>query len=352
MVTDYFWKNKKVLVTGHTGFKGSWLATWLINLEAEVYGYALDPYTMPSLFNQLNLSEKLHHKIADIRNKQELTSYIKLVQPHVIFHMAAQPLVRESYKNPVYTWETNVMGTVNLLEALKEINHNCAVVVITTDKVYENQNTFFGYRETDNLGGYDPYSSSKAATELAVNSWRNSFFLHQSNIKLASARAGNVIGGGDWSDDRIVPDLIRAIKKNDDLEVRNPNSTRPWQHVLEPLSGYMTLAEALYEKDEIELQSAFNFGPLYNENRTVKEVIEESFKTWKGTWIDDTARNHPHEMHLLNVAIDKALNLLNWKPKWNFNETIFHTMIWYKSQHEGKNAFDLTLEQINLYQQS
>ena len=352
MVTDYFWKNKKVLVTGHTGFKGSWLATWLINLEAEVYGYALDPYTTPSLFNQLNLSEKLHNKIADIRNKQELTSYIKLVQPHVIFHMAAQPLVRESYKNPVYTWETNVMGTVNLLEALKEINHNCAVVVITTDKVYENQNTFFGYRETDNLGGYDPYSSSKAATELAVNSWRNSFFLHQSNIKLASARAGNVIGGGDWSDDRIVPDLIRAIKKNDDLEVRNPNSTRPWQHVLEPLSGYMTLAEALYEKDEIELQSAFNFGPLYNENRTVKEVIEESFKTWKGTWIDDTARNHPHEMHLLNVAIDKALNLLHWKPKWNFNETIFHTMIWYKSQHEGKNAFNLTLEQINLYQQS
>lgn len=350
MVNNQFWQHKKILITGHTGFKGSWLSTWLLHLGAEVYGYALKPDTTPSLFNQLQLDKKLHHKIGDIRNKELVAQIISNVKPDVIIHMAAQPLVRQSYIEPSYTWETNVMGTIHVLEASKILSNNCAVVIVTTDKVYENRNSYYGYRETDQLGGFDPYSSSKAATELAVNSWRNSFFRKNHPVKIASARAGNVIGGGDWAKDRIIPDSVKSLLSGLPIKVRNPHAVRPWQHVLEPLSGYLLLAERLYETNLTYYQEAFNFGPTLTEGKTVKNVVEHALRIWPGEWIDESDPNALHEMELLNVSIDKAINILKWQPKWNFEETISHTINWYLKQYQGESAFDLTIQQIEQYQ--
>jgi CDP-glucose 4,6-dehydratase len=349
MVNKTFWKNKKVLVTGHTGFKGSWLSLWLCELGADVYGYSLEPDTNPSLFNQLALEKRLHHKVADIRDGRSIVAYVGEINPDVIIHMAAQPLVRQSYTEPVYTWETNVMGTINLLEAVRPLQHTCAVVVVTTDKVYENLNWHYAYRETDRLGGYDPYSSSKAAAEIVTDSWRNSFFKDSQHIRIASARAGNVIGGGDWAQDRIVPDMIRALQKNEMIQVRNPFAVRPWQHVLEPLAGYLTLAEYIYTHNDAAYKSAFNFGPAQAQQKNVKALVENALAIWPGSWNDASDPGAVHEAGLLSVSIDKALNMLTWQPKWDFSQTVFYTIDWYKKQAGGDDVAGITIEQINLF---
>lgn len=352
MVKKDFWKGKKVLITGHTGFKGSWLSFWLQHLGAKVYGFALEPETDPALFDQLQLNRLIEQKIGDIRDPKLISEYVSKVEPDVIVHMAAQPLVRRSYKDPVYTWQTNVLGTINLLESIRDVTKTCAVVVVTTDKVYENREWNYAYREVDTLGGYDPYSSSKAATELAVSSWRDSFFKGKPNIRIATARAGNVIGGGDYAEDRIVPDIARALHQKKPIEVRNPHAVRPWQHVLEPLSGYLRLAECLYGSDDAKFQSAFNFGPLLSNSDTVEKLVEESIKIWSGTWKDVSDPNELHETTLLNVSIDKAFTLLDWKPKWDMEHSLKQTIEWYKEQYSGTGPGKLTMNQIKEYSAS
>lgn len=349
MVNINFWKGKRVLITGHTGFKGSWLSLWLNELNAEVFGYALEPETNPSLFSQLKLSTLINNNFGDIRDTNSVANYILKVKPDVIIHMAAQPLVRHSYKDPLYTWQTNVIGTVNLLEAARKLTNRCAIVVVTTDKVYENLEWNFSYREIDKLGGFDPYSSSKAAAELVVDSWRNSFFKSQDNIRIATGRAGNVIGGGDWSEDRIVPDMIKSLSANEIIRVRNPKSVRPWQHVLEPLSGYLILAEKLFTQDDPVFQSAFNFGPLASNSRTVEELVCYSLNIWPGEWQKVINPTEPHEASLLNISIDKSGAILKWRPKWNFEESVEKTVNWYKALNDGALAESLVREQIKTY---
>ena len=267
MVKKAFWQGKKVLVTGHTGFKGSWLSLWLLNLGSRVMGISLAPNTRPALFDQIGLAKEVDHHLGDIRDGELIKEKVAIWQPDIIFHLAAQPLVRRSYIEPLETWNTNVMGTINVLEALKQLTQPCTLVSITTDKCYLNREWVYGYRETDPLGGHDPYSSSKAGAELAIASWRESFFNHATiPIGIASSRAGNVIGGGDWSEDRILPDTIRSLQAGEAIPVRNPRSTRPWQHVLEPLGGYLLLAQRIYEglstpEKNRALQGAYNFGP-------------------------------------------------------------------------------------------
>ncbi|MEI6380807.1 MAG: CDP-glucose 4,6-dehydratase [Cyanobacteriota bacterium ELA615] len=360
-MVNSFWQGKKVLVTGHTGFKGSWLSLWLLNLGAQVKGLSLEPNTNPSLFEQLNLAQELDHVIGDIRDLELIQATVTSWQPDLIFHLAAQPLVRLSYTESVETWNTNVMGTIHILESLKTLSNPCALVSITTDKCYENREWVYGYRENDPLGGHDPYSSSKAGAELAISSWRSSFFNKSDNpIAIASARAGNVIGGGDWAQDRILPDAMRSLTKAESIPVRNPRSTRPWQHVLEPLSGYLTLAERIYQtlgsNEPQQLQSAFNFGPALDSNRTVKELVEAILEHWSGSWIDCSDPNAPHEAKLLNLITDKAFHLLNWQPVWNFSQTVEKTVNWYKQAStiadKDHSAFrQLTLEQIDQYQE-
>jgi CDP-glucose 4,6-dehydratase len=345
-----FWQNKKVLLTGHTGFKGSWLVLLLKRLGAEVYGYALEPDTIPSLFVQANLAEQCHHTIGDIMDFTCLQKYIMSVQPEIVFHFAAQSLVRRSYSTPLETWSVNVMGTTHLMESMRKIKHKCAAVIVTTDKVYDNKEWHYAYRETDPLGGYDPYSSSKAAAELAIASWRSSFLNSTvSETRLASARAGNVIGGGDWSEDRIVPDIIHYLSKGTVIPVRNPNAMRPWQHVLEPLNGYLFLAEKLYKYDIPELQSAFNFGPDSQSVMTVKHLVEESLKHWPGKWESHAPADAPHEAELLKLTYDKALSLLGWSPRWSFEQAVRYTINWYHRCDRGEHAIELMQEQIDAY---
>ena len=349
MVSINFWNGKRVLITGHTGFKGSWLSLWLNELNAEVFGYAFEPETNPSLYSQLKLSTLINNNFGDIRDTNSVANYILKVKPDVIIHMAAQPLVRHSYKEPLYTWQTNVIGTINLLEAARKLTNRCAIVFVTTDKVYKNLEWNFSYREIDQLGGFDPYSSSKAAAELVVDSWRNSFFESQDNIRIATGRAGNVIGGGDWSDDRIVPDMIKALSANEIIRVRNPKSVRPWQHVLEPLSGYLILAEKLFTQDDPVFQSAFNFGPLASNSRTVEDLVCHSLNLWPGEWLEVINPTEPHEAGILNVSIDKAGAILKWRPKWNFEESVEKTVNWYKAFNGGALAEILVREQIKTY---
>jgi CDP-glucose 4,6-dehydratase len=332
-----FWKGKRVFLTGHTGFKGSWLSTWLLELGSEVVGLSLPPNTEPALFDQLELDKHITHHLGDIREADLVSKLIQKSQPDVVFHLAAQPLVRLSYLEPVETWNANVMGTIHVLEALRKINHPCVGIFITTDKCYENREWIYGYRENDHLGGRDPYSSSKAGAELAIASWRNSFFSdNQCPVKIASVRAGNVIGGGDWAKDRIVPDAIRSLQKKEIIPVRNPQATRPWQHVLEPLSGYLLLAEEIYQaltKDNVgrltQLCTAFNFGPSLSSNRTVENLVVEILRHWSGDWQDQSDPNAPHEAGLLNLVTDKAYHHLGWQPRWNFSTTIERTVLWY-----------------------
>ena len=352
-----FWDNKRVLLTGHTGFKGSWLGLWLTELGAKVSGVGLRPEGTPSLFSQLELDKRLqNHHIADIRNIQEITSIVEATKPQVVLHLAAQALVRRSYTDPLGTWTTNVLGTLNLLEALRSLRENCAVVVVTTDKVYANKEWDYGYRENDRLGGYDPYSASKAAAELAVASWRSSFCgidRHQTPyLAIATARAGNVIGGGDWASDRIVPDAVRALSESREIEVRNPQATRPWQHVLEPLSGYLLLAEKLASEEPMNNRyaDAFNFGPNLEANRSVRELIEEMMIHWRGQWKDISNSREPHEATRLHLQIDKVKHQLGWEPRWDFQTTIARTMNWYKAVESDGLVLSHCLEDISSFE--
>jgi CDP-glucose 4,6-dehydratase len=344
-----FWCGKKVLVTGHTGFKGSWLSTWLCDMGARVTGIALEPDTTPALFNQLGLQSKLDHHICDIRNGERVRAIVGEIQPDVLFHLAAQPLVIRSYAEPVETWSTNVMGTANVLSALSQVSNLCAAVVVTTDKVYENREWEYGYRETDRLGGHDPYSASKAATEILCLSWRKSFFESNSAVRLATARAGNVIGGGDWSENRIVPDIVRAIAAEQPVNVRNPASTRPWQHVLDPLNGYLTLAEKLYESNDPKLQTAFNFGPTAEAQKPVGELVKTTLRHWPGTVeFAPQSAAHVHEAGKLALNIERSAARLGWAPTWGFELAVRATMDWYRGMtaDSHQKAEHLTLSQI------
>jgi CDP-glucose 4,6-dehydratase len=350
--------NKRVLVTGHTGFKGSWLCEWLLGMEAQVHGFALPPSTRPALFEQLQLENRIsRHQLGDVRNLSELLNYVQEVQPEFVFHLAAQPLVRLSYQEPVETYATNVMGTVNLLESLRLLRKPCSVVVVTTDKCYENKEWTHAYREEDPMGGHDPYSSSKGAAELVVSAYRRSFFSSERHVKLASARAGNVIGGGDWATDRIVPDCIRALQVSLAIPVRNKVATRPWQHVLEPLSGYLQLGAALHGAQGGVLCpesycTGFNFGPSLSSNRTVLDLVQEILKHQNGNWIDASDPHAPHEAGRLNLAIDKAFHLLGWQPRWDFSRTVEKTVAWYQAAASLKSPDqfqELTRQQINEY---
>ena len=359
MVIDKnFWNSKKVLLTGHTGFKGSWMMLCLQELGAEVWGYSLAPDDKANLFKDLiklrppNQSEEVKfwvHKESDIRNYKQLENFVQECQPDIIFHFAAQPLVRRSYKDPLETWTTNVIGSMNLLEASKRLKNKCSIVMITTDKVYENKEWNFGYREVDPLGGHDPYSSSKAACEIAISSWRSSFCgslsYQNNNLRIASARSGNVIGGGDWAEDRIVPDSIRSLMSNEPIKIRNPKSTRPWQHVLDPLSGYLLLAENIY-RDKDNFCEAFNFGPNIESNRTVLELVNEIKKYWPGKSIHISESENVHEAGLLNLQIDKAFHLLKWKPNWDFHETVFRTTNWYMKRSKGISSLKCCLDDL------
>jgi len=342
--------NRRVLVTGHTGFKGAWLCQWLLDLGATVSGIALAPNTEPSLFHQLGLENRLNHHIQDIRQAGGVTAIIRDFRPDFVFHLAAQPLVRLSYEQPVETWETNVLGTIHVVEALRLLDHPCAAIFVTTDKCYENREWLYAYREADPLGGHDPYSSSKAGAEIAVAAWRRSFFPAGSAVKIATARAGNVIGGGDWALDRIVPDTMRALHRGETVPVRNKTSTRPWQHVLEPLSGYLWLAALLAGPDSDPLREAFNFGPRIESNRTVAELVVEILKHRPGQWEDRSNPNAPHEAGLLNLSIEKAFHLLGWRPVWDFEQTISHTTDWYTRAEQGSDTpAALTRSQIAAY---
>ncbi len=356
------YSGKRVLITGHTGFKGAWLAEWLLQLGAEVTGFALPPPTTPALFAQLGLASRLRHIEGDVRDPPAVRAAVAASRPDVVFHLAAQPLVRLSYSQPVETYATNVMGTVNVLEAVRLAGRPCVVVAITTDKCYENKEWVHSYREEDPMGGYDPYSSSKGAAELVITSYRRSYFsAADSPVKLASARAGNVIGGGDWALDRIVPDCIRALASGSPIPVRNKVATRPWQHVLEPLSGYLWLAACLHRSQlsapgsklsahSSKLSSAFNFGPALASNRTVAELVHEILKHWPGQWDDQSDPHALHEAQLLNLATDKAHHFLGWSPAWTFAETIAQTVLWYReSTSADRDLHDLTTSQISTY---
>ena len=354
MIDKNFWKDRKVFLTGHTGFKGSWMLTWLEELGCDVCGYALEP-EKNSLFNCLFDNQKKEFKniYGDINNKKYLQNKILEFNPEIVFHFAAQPLVLESYLSPLKTWQTNLIGTLNLLESLKDYDNKCSIIIITTDKVYKNKEWIYAYRENDELGGYDPYSASKAATEIAVESWRKSFIgegLSQNNLlSIATARSGNVIGGGDWSKNRILPDAVNSIINNQELLIRNPNSTRPWQHVLEPLGGYLLLAQKIYENSEL-YSDAFNFGPELNSNKTVEELINEVFKHWEGTYTKQyNSKDSRHEAKILNLDIQKSHKYLNWVPLWNFEFTIKKTITWYKDFYEGRNPMSLCKEDLKSY---
>ncbi len=349
---------KKVVLTGHTGFKGSWMSEWLLNLGADVVGISLEPQDNPSFFEQLNLRDRTEHHIQDIRDSVKLAEIVKVAQPDIVFHLAAQPLVRYSYDHPVETFDTNVMGTVHLLDALRTLENPCEAVIITTDKCYENKEVDRPYDEEDPMGGYDPYSASKGACELVVSSYRRSFFhpddygkSHQ--ISLASARAGNVIGGGDWALDRIVPDCMRTLAEGKPIPVRNPVATRPWQHVLEPLGGYLVLGMKLADHPGSnvwkEVCSGFNFGPDPESNRSVKELVEQILTCWSGAWEDQSDPNAVHEAGLLNLSIQKADRLLNWQPVWQFDSAINQTVTWYKRASEDADPRELTVSQIVEY---
>lgn len=353
MLTTYH--GKKVLITGHTGFKGSWLTQWLLELGSKITGYALAPYSDPSLFEVLELEKQINSIIGDVNDYEKFSRAIQEAEPDIIFHLAAQPLVRYSYQHPLETIKTNVLGTVNLLEIVRTLNLHTNIVVITSDKCYENKEWMFGYRENDPMGGYDPYSASKGATEILTESYKKSFFPLSSydkhQVHLASARAGNVIGGGDWSVDRIVPDTVKALTEGRPIEIRNPYSTRPWQHVLEPLSGYIKMGAELLNSNELASQS-FNFGPLIFSNRSVQDLVSSIIDLWgSGEWKTIEGITQKHEAKLLNLTIDKAFHLLKWTPVWNFDTTIQETTSWYQNYYQNQNQIKaFTVKQIKRYQ--
>lgn len=343
-------KNKKVLITGHTGFKGSWLTSWMLKLNAKVCGVSLEPENL-SNFLLLNLKNKIENHYLDIRNFKEFEKIILTFKPDYIFHLAAQAIVKTSFQNPRLTWETNVIGTVNLLDGLKKLNKKCSVVLITSDKCYYNQEWTWGYKETDLLGGKDPYSASKASAEHAIHSYVNSFFSQKKNkIRIASARAGNVIGGGDWSEDRIVPDCVRSWTKSKKVIIKNPNSTRPWQHVLEPLGGYICLAQALNSNKKLHGES-FNFGPPLSQNKTVLDIVREFSNFFVNSkWaILKKKNNKIIESNLLKLNCEKSFQLLNWNSSINFSDLVQLTSEWYQSYIDNSDLEKVTNEQIERY---
>ncbi|WP_371324634.1 CDP-glucose 4,6-dehydratase [Dechloromonas sp. ZY10] len=344
-----FWQGKRVFLTGHTGFKGGWLSLLLERLGAVVTGYALAPATQPCLFELAHVAQGLKAShLADIRDTKALTAAMQQAEPEIVFHLAAQPLVRASYRDPSETWSTNVMGTVNVLEAVRNCPGVRAVLVVTTDKCYENREWVWGYREIDALGGYDPYSASKASAEHVVASYRRSF-LAEKGVLIATARAGNVIGGGDWSEDRLIPDVVRAVANNEPLVIRNPLATRPWQHVLEAINGYMLLAERLLAGDE-SFAEAFNFGPGSEGNRTVQEVLSGLNKHWpRLSWHHDQSQQL-HEAGFLFLDTSLARSRLKWAPCWEFDEGVAQTAYWYHQVlADPSSAREITLHQIQTY---
>jgi CDP-glucose 4,6-dehydratase len=340
---------KRILVTGDTGFKGSWLCIWLKSLGADVYGYALPPKTVKDNFVTTGLAEKITHQDGDIRDLEKMKTFFQKVNPEIVFHMAAQPLVLYSYENPVETFSTNVMGTVHLFECVKATPSVKVVLNITSDKCYDNKEWVWGYRENDPMGGKDPYSASKGCAELVFNSYLHSFFQKPGSPAMASGRAGNVIGGGDWAADRIIPDVFRAVESHSDLTVRNPQATRPWQFVLEPIYGYMKLAEKLLA-DPQRFSGGWNFGPLDNNNYSVADLLDQLKKKVKLKTSYPENGEKPHEAHLLKLDISKAVTLLKWQPLLNFEQTLDFTIEGYMAEIEGnKNLYEARVAQINAY---
>lgn len=353
VINRSFWHNKKVLITGHTGFKGSWLCHLLDELGAKIFGFALEPPTNPAMFALTGITKFIDHQIGDICQPQDLKGRIKAVSPDIVFHLAAQPLVRYSYRNPCLTALTNVMGTVYLCEALKEVDSIQAAVMITTDKVYENHEWIWPYRENDPLGGHDPYSASKAASDIMIQSYQKSFFNNGQHgypkLPMASVRAGNVIGGGDWSEDRLIPDMMRAIANNSILEIRNPAAVRPWQHVLEPLVGYLRLAEKL--TTSLEIVGAWNFGPESSDCLPVEDIVamgQEVFGNRLKVSVATPTFN-PHEASLLKLDCTKAKSLLDWQPKWDIGTAASKTFAWYQGYFQNTDLLQLTRTQIVNY---
>ena len=347
MISSSFWSGKKVFLTGHTGFKGSWLSLWLSELGAKIYGFSLEPPTKPSLFVDNKVEQLLtKHTHGDIRDFQTFIRALQEAEPEIVIHMAAQPLVRESYQDPVSTYATNVMGTVHLFEAVRKTPTVKAVLNITTDKCYENNEWIWGYRENEKMGGHDPYSSSKGCAELVSSAYRRSF-LAEAGIAMATARAGNVIGGGDWANDRIVPDAIRAFCDNKPLLVRNPNAVRPWQHVLEPLAGYLLLCEKLIETPS-PFSEAWNFGPGEADAQPVATLAEFMVKTWgdNASWEHDGTLNQPHEANFLKLDCTKAKTHLGWQPKLSLEQALSMSVAWYKAWHLGKDMHQFSQKQI------
>lgn len=346
-------RNRKILITGHTGFKGSWLCLLLHKLGANVYGYSLEPPTTPSLFEEARVGDLVTSYIGDVRDLPYLSSVIAEVQPEFVFHMAAQPLVRDSYKIPVDTFSVNVMGTVNLLESCRNISSIRAIVNVTTDKCYENKEWHWGYRESEPMGGYDPYSNSKACSELVTSSYRNSFFnpalYDQHHVAVATARAGNVIGGGDWANDRLIPDFFRSITAGEMLKIRSPFAIRPWQHVLEPLTGYLTLAQNLFHQG-VKFAEGWNFGPYDVDAKNVEWITRTICEYWgDGASFQIDNNPQPHEANYLKLDCSKAMTLLNWHPRWDIKTTLKSIVDWNKSYVNGEDMRAVTIRQIEEY---
>lgn len=345
-----FWQGRRVFLTGHTGFKGGWLCIWLQSLGAELTGFALEPNTEPNLFTVAKVGQGMHSVIGDIRDLDALQIAMRQAQPNIVIHMAAQPLVRFAYAKPLETYATNVMGTAHVLEATRRSGSARAVVNVTTDKCYENREWEWGYRENEPLGGFDPYSSSKACSELISSAYRRSF-LQREGIALATARAGNVIGGGDWAEDRLVPDMLRAFAQREPAIIRNPDAIRPWQHVLEPLSGYLTLAERLCSDGERWAQ-AWNFGPLDADARPVRWLADKLATLWHSdaSWQQNSGSDQPHEAHFLKLDVSKARSQLGWSPRWGLPHTLAAVVDWHKAWLHEQDMKSFCLKQINDYQ--
>ncbi|MDB5819211.1 MAG: CDP-glucose 4,6-dehydratase [Rhizobacter sp.] len=347
-VDPAFWAGRRVFLTGHTGFKGSWLSLWLQSMGAEVHGYALEAPSRPSLFDVAKVGAGMASTIGDVRDLDKLKSTLSAFRPDVVLHLAAQPLVRLSYAQPVETYATNVMGTVHLLEACRQTDSVRAVLNVTTDKCYENKEWVWGYRENEAMGGYDPYSSSKGCSELVTAAYRQSF-LKAGGVAVASARAGNVIGGGDWAVDRLVPDILRAFERREPVVIRNPHSTRPWQHVLEPLSGYLLLAERLFGNGQSEAEG-WNFGPRDEDAQPVQWIVENMVSRWgnRATWQLDGGE-HPHEAHYLKLDISKARSRLDWQPRWSLDTALARIVDWHRAWIAESDMRQYSLDQIGLY---
>jgi len=351
-VSPEFWRDKRVFLTGHTGFKGGWMSIWLQDMGAIVKGFSLAPYTSPNLFEEARVAEGMESEIGDIRSLEAVTASMLAFNPDILFHMAAQPLVRLSYAEPVATYATNVMGTLHVLEAARKCKNLKSIVAITTDKCYQNKEWAWGYRENEAMGGHDPYSSSKGCCELLIASYRNSFFSTVDTPALASVRAGNVIGGGDWSEDRLIPDILKAFEKAEAVVVRNPLSTRPWQHVLEPLSGYLVLAENLYIEGD-SFAEAWNFGPKDEDCQSVERILNTMIKSWgeSASWKLDE-NNNPHEAGFLKLDCSKAKQKLGWEPKWNLEFTLNSIVNWHKAFRNKEDIKQACIKEIKLYSKS